>query len=796
MKLKICIVALLISLSHLVKGQTCANNAIPPPVCEYSAWNWESDACQMWVANTEGTARLIPSPFHDASLPSKLLDIRLTQDYTKAKGWELVFRDFGCNNAMPNPHFVLYNRFKGILRVFVYNNSNTQYINGYAMRLKPSPTSVNRATAFSAGGTFPTYTPERYLNQDFSEGYSPLQQDAIVYVGGHGETFQHNWLVADFRPGLDMHLDNPAYKDATFTVEVFVITEWSLQARIGNDTQPVNNDLTFTGGNASSSGGSNPLDIVAEKSETITGYLVKGDEYIKKFLDSKLGKLADKKVTSSKIQNFKSWLDSSNVVSYLKDINTAVSVGITVFGFVGEALGFFGEETPTETAVANVSQNVTGTIKGEFGLLPINIKLPGTLHSAGGADLLPYYDCTYGLCNLRAAPEASYQLFRWNISDADNNRDYRAYKIKNDLDFVVNAVSGYTPVMVKASFGAKIPNTLTSLRGVNDQIEQGRLEVVDAAEKTISEEETTETLLVQTPPVELKHLKNTSFHIPVEEGVIPFVRIYAVLQKPGTEELVYFVRDYAIQESDLGGTKPVIGKSQLPPFATYTNVFHYGTAEKTFSGSLPSGQHEFIQTDFRYGANASAVMQAKVTNVYQKLTRQCCGQPPLITPSPYHGTIFLEAGEVVLKEGFHAYITHDNGATISIRSDGYYFPKGGNGITSTHTPVVCRHNAEARPALADASSAGRQATDGRGLAEELSQQIQLSPNPVRDQLNVQLPFAGKVTLKDLRGNVLVSRQAAKSEKLSLNLAAAKAGLYLLYYEAAGQTIVKKVMVVK
>src|SRR4051794_39828443 len=70
-----------------------------------SNWNWEitdktnSSYCNMWYSRTSSISTKLTamgSPFVDAST-SALDLISQAQDFTRAKGWELVRRDFGCS---------------------------------------------------------------------------------------------------------------------------------------------------------------------------------------------------------------------------------------------------------------------------------------------------------------------------------------------------------------------------------------------------------------------------------------------------------------------------------------------------------------------------------------------------------------------------------------------------------------------------------------------------------------------------------------------------------------------------
>ncbi len=45
-------------------------------------------------------------------------------DYTKYDGWELVYNVFNTNSLQANPYFVLYNKYRGLLRIYVYVTTN------------------------------------------------------------------------------------------------------------------------------------------------------------------------------------------------------------------------------------------------------------------------------------------------------------------------------------------------------------------------------------------------------------------------------------------------------------------------------------------------------------------------------------------------------------------------------------------------------------------------------------------------------------------------------------------------
>ena len=91
-------------------------------------WNWEGSEWMVWFRNLSGTtsnAIGTVNPFYDVSNvsifgnadPSKI-DIRASD------GWMLVARDFGTPSAAPRlPWIMLYNKYRGLLRVCVYKTS-------------------------------------------------------------------------------------------------------------------------------------------------------------------------------------------------------------------------------------------------------------------------------------------------------------------------------------------------------------------------------------------------------------------------------------------------------------------------------------------------------------------------------------------------------------------------------------------------------------------------------------------------------------------------------------------------
>ncbi len=51
------------------------------------------------------------------------VDPDVLTDIKKSDGWVLVYNTFNTESAVPNPYFILYNKYRGIMRVFLYLNN-------------------------------------------------------------------------------------------------------------------------------------------------------------------------------------------------------------------------------------------------------------------------------------------------------------------------------------------------------------------------------------------------------------------------------------------------------------------------------------------------------------------------------------------------------------------------------------------------------------------------------------------------------------------------------------------------
>lgn len=73
-----------------------------------------------YMPTPSGTTILLPW----ANGASKGFSNDILYDYSKNDGWELVYNVFNTTSLQANPYFVLYNKYRGLLRIYVYVTTN------------------------------------------------------------------------------------------------------------------------------------------------------------------------------------------------------------------------------------------------------------------------------------------------------------------------------------------------------------------------------------------------------------------------------------------------------------------------------------------------------------------------------------------------------------------------------------------------------------------------------------------------------------------------------------------------
>ena len=108
-----------------------------------------------------------------------------------------------------------------------------------------------------------------------------------------------------------------------------------------------------------------------------------------------------------------------------------------------------------------------------------------------------------------------------------------------------------------------------------------------------------------------------------------------------------------------------------------------------------------------------------------------------------------------------------------------------NNYTVTYGGLTCEYNNGTLLGLDDIE----------GIFEKT---IKLYPNPATDQHQVQLsftfPISGKITVYDLLGKVITSKQSGYQTKIPLDISGFNSGLYLVEIDTGSLVAIKKLVV--
>ena len=101
-----------------VKMRTLEQVEIPNYSLQTERFDWEKID---WMPTPSGGIR-IPVPWVGQGSIVADFPLEIVNDRSTAEGWELVYSTFTTkgNESLKNPYFVLYNKFRGILRIYIY----------------------------------------------------------------------------------------------------------------------------------------------------------------------------------------------------------------------------------------------------------------------------------------------------------------------------------------------------------------------------------------------------------------------------------------------------------------------------------------------------------------------------------------------------------------------------------------------------------------------------------------------------------------------------------------------------
>jgi hypothetical protein len=150
-------------------------------------WDWTEQSWTVYFNNANGTVGKIPTlnPFFDGGQKIYGNTNRQQADIFPKSGWMLVSRDFGTpTEGNAYPFFVLYNKYRGVLRVGVLRTVDVQ----------SSYQQISLSFSNSTSTPLPKLFKFAGKNADYVNGNANItfQQSAITFAG------VQQWMIADF----------------------------------------------------------------------------------------------------------------------------------------------------------------------------------------------------------------------------------------------------------------------------------------------------------------------------------------------------------------------------------------------------------------------------------------------------------------------------------------------------------------------------------------------------------------------------------------------------------------------
>lgn len=442
-------------------------------------WDWRGDVeYPMYLRTSQTTATQIniQSPFwFDNTFTSQenitYLRINTAKDYEPVDGWELVYKNFGfcCNfnNSVADPSFCLYNKYNGILRVFVYISSTIGSFNGATLNLTYDINSSSGSSKISHN-----------LNDNLKQ-QDALDKQIHVIKATKINKFSNNygyWLHADFPVTYDPCVCKNL---SILKLEPRIINSGDLSLEI---TGRAKQEVVKNGSSNSSD------DILGTIFTTVNGAFEAGN---KKYTSWNSFKTGAENTLLTQNDEIKSSMQAEfgQFPEWTKEIPE-----------IGRYIGIFeyftggGKSENKSIAPMNFDLSLKSTSTSNLSFSNpyggVNFYTPGSDHLNNTNEIAPVYDEPLGIFNLLETPKLELIEIHPMVSfigpylEGQKNDlgesvtpfaqafpMLRSYKVKENLKYVINPSAGVnlTPLSIEAQIIFKPQTGIAfSLNGNND----------------------------------------------------------------------------------------------------------------------------------------------------------------------------------------------------------------------------------------------------------------------------------------------------------------------------------------
>lgn len=352
---------------------------------DYSNWDWEDQSQQNWRSqHDDGWVNIKPPFLYSTERVGDMVDVHSKGDYTRAKGWELVWAQFD-----EYPYFILYNRQRSIVRAFFYleNIPFTEVLTTLSFHDEGCP------AILAFGNEYQRST------QDYYNGTASANDDMISVIIRN--LAPNSWGVADFPILFDNYIRYNKYKNKRWVFNFYGCNNYKLKIS-GNDplTQSLlSGQQTITSSKNAVAGNTFNADYakVHKQIQSIDKFLQEMQNSTKNIGDDAPGFL----------KSYKSIVTDLKGVSSIASAVSGLSSGFSaVLGFFNLITGTFAEDAATKPVTSIQSYQLTGDMNIQQVLGGNTLSIPGTPGTfyPSGTVWTPF-NCPMGIINLQYTPQ-------------------------------------------------------------------------------------------------------------------------------------------------------------------------------------------------------------------------------------------------------------------------------------------------------------------------------------------------------------------------------------------------------
>lgn len=346
-------------------------------------FDWETAD---FMPTPKGQARIDP-PWHGQGSLAYMYGDDVLTDIKASDGWELLYSTFDANASAPlvNPYFILYNKYRGLMRIFFYLTTET---------ITPSSQLEAELSVLSS-------KPSSLLNfmgKDFidaSQITKSYVHSQLKTVNNTPPLASNRWYMMQYELAYDPTISQYRYNDINFYWNLKYHNELFVNIR-----GEVKGDLVGTLGAASSSSNNKLSDLITTAGKGVLAGI--GSDFLEKNKNNAAGAASNNKLG----------MPNSVFDNVMKGVNAALSAatGNFVGGAVNLLSAIIGGSSSQAIPIsfdlsANMALEGTVTSEGAFPSTPITFWVPGTIGITSAPNYIPLYNKPLGVINFNGKPD-------------------------------------------------------------------------------------------------------------------------------------------------------------------------------------------------------------------------------------------------------------------------------------------------------------------------------------------------------------------------------------------------------